>query len=285
MPNKFEKLEQFQKINSAMAVCPVVKQKVMVTGLTVGDDINIRTMITSPDVYDREISVLIYNHTEFTDLPSKPTYEDFISHISHPDRKMLLWAIYTATYKTIKNANIKCEECDTTFSKNIDVSNLMTEDTVSIWDHDELFTNYTYEYTHNLSDELRIKIYFAIPSIKDHLDLLKDISLDTMQSNFERFDSILSKVDELILMIRKIEIVDDSDGVDELTDTSDIRTCIDRFIPYTAQEDMSKHYNEHFEKYNPIFTYKCECSNEKCKHGISFDIDIETMLFKRFLDI
>jgi len=284
MSDKFSKLQNYQKMNSRMTICPIVKQKVMVSGLTVGDDINIRTMIGNPDVYDQELSTIMFNHTTFPDFPTQPTYDDFVANIAHSDRKMILWAIYAATYKTIKGAVIQCPECSTSIEKNIDVENLMKEDTVQVWQEDKPFSSYEYTFEYKLNDSLKLVLHLILPSIGDHLKLLKTISLDEMKSNFERFESILSKTDELLLMIRQIDIVDD-DGTDTITDISDIKVCIDRFIPFNSQEAITESYNEKFSKYDPKFNYSCDCTNEDCNHKISFDIDIETMLFKRFLDL
>jgi len=284
VPNKFSKLQNFQKINSRMTVCPIIKQKVMVSGLTVGDDINIRTMIGNPDSYDSELSTMMYNHTTFIDFPTQPTYDDFIENIAHSDRKMILWAIYAATYKTIKGAIIKCPECATSFEKNIDVETLMSDDTVQVWQESESFGSFIHEFKYQLNDNLSLTLHLVLPSIGDHLKLLKTMSLDVMKANFDRFESILSKTDELLLMIRKIDISDE-DGIETLETIDDIKTCIDRFIPYSSQESITESYNDTFDKYDPKFRYECECTNTKCKHPISFDIDIETMLFKRFLNL
>jgi len=256
----------------------------MISGLTVGDDINIRTMIGNPDSYDSELSTMMYNHTTFVDFPTQPTYDDFVENIAHSDRKMILWAVYAATYKTIKGAVIKCPECSESFEKNIDVESLMTDDTVQVWQESEPFGSFVHEFKYQLNEDLSLTLHLVLPSIGKHLKLLKTMTLEVMKANFDRFESILSKTDELLLMISKIDICD-SDGIETLTEVADIKTCIDRFIPYESQESISKSYNDTFDKYDPKFKYSCECTNSDCKHQISFDIDIETMLFKRFLDI
>jgi len=281
MSNRFSKLEKQQTVRSKMTVCPIIKQKVLVSPLTVGDDLHIRTMVAIPELYDSELSLMVFNHSKFTDLETQPTYDDFTRNISHTDRKMILWAIYVATYAKIKDAQISCPKCHEQFKQTIDVDKLMTDKTVSVWQEDKVFTEYSIKDEFRLDENTVINFYLKLPTIADHLSLLSGLSSDMMQQNFDRFETILSRTDELLLSVAKAEITDD-DGTDTFETIDDLRVMFDRYIPIDAQESISDKYDKTFDKYNPKFTHFCDCP--KCKHSFDFNIDIETILFKRFLN-
>jgi len=280
LKTKFEKLEGFQTVRSKLTVCPVIKQKVMVSPLTVGDDLHIRTMITSPELYDSELSIMIFNHCNFVDFP-EIKYDDFINNISHSDRKMLLWAIYVSTYEHIKNASISCPKCSESFEQTIDVDKLLTDKTVKVWDKELDFNDFTVQQTFEISDGTSLVFYLKLPAIAEHLSLLGNLSVEALQENFKRFESVLSRVDELALCISKIELIDE-DGTETFDTVNEVQTVLDKYVPIEQQDSIESLYDETFKDYTPVFTHHCTCPS--CSNEFHFDIDIETILFKRFLN-
>lgn len=100
----FRKLESHRSIRTRQVYCPVTKISVHTTPLTVGDDLSLRTMITSPDLYDQELASLMYDHCQFPDFDKRPTFEQFITSLSVFDRRAILWGVFSATYDKFEGA-------------------------------------------------------------------------------------------------------------------------------------------------------------------------------------
>ncbi len=272
-------------------------------------------MVSSPDLYDRELAILIYNHTDFPDvITEKPTFDEFIENISDFDKKSLLWGIYDSTYQTLGKHSITCPKCKAKLEENILAKDLVQPDTFTgIWDKDLDFNHFVYPVDIEIGDDDISKFVFniAIPSIKKHLDVLKLVTTDDMKANFTKFNSIVSKPEELTLITRSIEIYGGVPIVEEpeliatptdpiepnvvpvpvvvkpqtpddvITNVYEIHTIIKDFVTLDVINVVIDAFDEQFAKYNPSFKKIITCKT--CQNVFDFPIDVEVSLFRSFL--
>lgn len=284
----FKKLESHRNIRMRQVFCPVTKISIHTTPLTVGDDLSLRTMITAPDLYDRELASLIYDHCQFPDLEKKPTFEQFISSLSVFDRRSILWGIFSATYDKFEEQDVTCPNCKHQFKDVIKSAELLTEDFVKPWDKEETFLDYSHSVVIDINDEATglkdFTFSIGIPSIKHHFDILKLVSPQKMKENFEKFGQILSRTEELVLITRKIDIHTIEDGVlttDSIAGISDIHKAVHNYISIDTTNTVVTEYNSEFIKYNPVFKKLYECTS--CAFNFDYPVDLELALFRNFL--
>ena len=286
---KFEKLKS---IRSRQAFCPVANLRAVVTPLTVSDDLSLKTMVTSPDLYDRQMSILLYNHTEFPDIAGpKPSFDQFISLISDFDKKSLLFAIYDATYGTLGSTKITCPkpDCRHTSEVVINAKDLLQPDTIkAVWDKPTVFQDYSIAVDIPLGDTSgsgisRIVFNMAIPTIKTHLDTLKLISIDDLKDNFDKTNSIVSKTEELVMLTKSISIYGEDELVPDDTVTSqfEMHTIVQNYISLDVVGIVIDAFDKEFSMYNPEFKKSLKCSN--CGHNFDLPVDIEVALYRSFL--
>jgi hypothetical protein len=282
--NVLSKLEKIKSIRARQVYCPVSKIRAVVSPLTVEDDLTLKTMVSSPDLYDLELSKLIYSKSQFPDIPGdKPTFDQFIEATSDFDKKSLLWGIYEATYSTLGKHSPTCPKCKAKLEATILARDLLHADTFKqTWDKELVFNQYTIPVVieTGLEDIPQYIFNIAVPSIKKHLDVLKLITVDEMKDNFTRFNSIVSKVEELCLITKNIEIqsIDESDTIDNLFD---IHTIVQKYITLDVINNIIDKFDEEFKDYNPSFKKIIKCNS--CGNEFDFPIDIEVALFRSFL--
>jgi hypothetical protein len=278
------KLEKIKSIRSRQVYCPVAKLRAIVSPLTVQDDLTLKTMVSSPDQYDLELSHLIYNKSQFPDVPGdKPSFEQFIEVVSDFDKKSLLWGIYEATYSTLGKHNITCPKCKNKFESTIMAKDLLHIDTFKqTWEKEVSFDKYTVGVTIETGLEEISKYVFniGIPSIKKHLNVLKLITVDEMKDNFTKFNSIVSKVEEVTLITNSIEVhsIDETDVIDNIYD---IHSTVQQYVTLDVINDIIDKFDEEFKAYNPSFKKDIKCNS--CGNEFDFPIDIEVALFRSFL--
>jgi len=290
MSNALNKLKSYQKIRSQTVFCPIIRKEVIISPLTVGDDIHIRTMVVSPERYDDELSKMIFDHMELPGVDDLK-FDDFTANVSQFDKKYLLWGIFSATYAKITDVEVTCPSCKEGFKTNIMADDLIHDDTMNVWEEESSFQEFSIETDYKISDTVVLRFHMSIPSINKHLSTLKAISADKMRENFETFNAIMSKSDELMLITSYAELIEtipatEEDGepiveVDAIRSSSEIHALFDMYVPLDAEEMLVDTYNKYFEKYNPVFMNKCTCI--ECEHHFEFPVDIEMALFKRFL--
>jgi len=317
--NTLAKLQRMKAIRQRQVFCPVSKLRAITSPLTVNDDLALKTMVSSPDLYDRELAVLIYTHTDFPDVPTeKPSFDEFIENISDFDKKSLLWGIYDSTYQTLGKHNVTCPKCKAKSEETVLAKDLVQPDTFKgVWDKELDFNNFNYPVNIEIGDVEISKFVFniAIPSIKKHLDVLKLVTTDDMKSNFNKFNSIVSKPEELTLITRSIEIYSppeevvstDEDAIldpsvvqttpapapataetpvkqvpdDIITNVYEIHTIIKDFVTLDVINTVIDAFDEQFAKYNPSFKKIITC--KECQNVYDLPIDVEVSLFRSFL--
>ena len=285
------KLKALHNLRQQEIFCPVTKISVQTTPLTVGDDLSLRTMISSPDLYDREIAALIYKHTKFPTFEVRPTFDQFVDMFSSFDRKIMLYGIYSATYDKIGEDTITCPNCKFEFKDVIKSNEIINADVYSVWDKEKPFNEYYKEILIDIQPDTEntinsLNFITAVPSIRDYFNVLKLVSPEKMKYNFEKTNQILSKSEELTLITKAIQVnsnVAGNNEVDNINDLDNINTAINLYMSSDVVNEVIKQYNEEFEKYSPNFKKDYTCSN--CAHEYSVPVNIEVSLFRNFFKV
>jgi hypothetical protein len=264
----FKKLESHRNIRTRQVFCPVTKISIHTTPLTVGDDLSLRTMITSPDLYDMELASLIFDHCKFPDLEKAPTFDQFITSLSVFDRRAILWGIFSATYEKFEEQDITCPNCKHQFKDTIKSADLLNADFVVPWDKEKTFSDFELAVVIEINDEETglkdITFNVGIPTIKHHFDVLKLVSPAKMKENFEKFGQILSRTEELVLITKQIDIhtiENASLSTDSISGVIDIHKAVHNYISLDSTDVVVNNYNDEFIKYNPTFYKEYDCTN------------------------
>ena len=134
------KLRQLANIKKRQVLLPISKIRAMVTPLTVRDDLTLRSIVSSPDIYDRELSRLLYHHCELIDIEEeenrKLSFTEFCDRIADIDRKVLIWGLHEITYNEIGKQTIICDECGNEFTDTIKSEEVLHPDFVKFWDNE-----------------------------------------------------------------------------------------------------------------------------------------------------
>jgi len=261
---------------------PIAKKGAQVTPLLVGDDLSLRSSLTSPVGYDREIVGLIHNHTEIIeeDQNIQMPYDQFCREISNLDKLSLLWALYKSTYESLaKERQIQCpkQNCKKEFKIDIYLDELIHEDTYTPWDQSQPF----YEYGYPISVEKNGFIYefiTKIPSIQDNNRLLSTVSIEILQKNLDQSGSVFSKPQQMVLLTKAARLTSKEDGATAETDVlEEMLVTFHGNIPFTVSEEFFEKYNEHFSKYVPNFYKQVTCPF--CNHSYQYPVDLEVKEF------
>lgn len=283
------KLKAMHNLRQKEVLCPVTKFTVQTTPLTVGDDLSLRTMVSSPDLYDREIAALIYKHTKFPDFETRPTFDNFIDIFSSFDRRIILYGIYSSTYEIIsEKEELKCPNCKYEFTDTIKTEEIISPDSYTIWDKEVPFTEYKKTINVPIEPEKEntinsLDFITAVPSIRDYFNILKLVSPEKMKNNFDKTGQILSKSEELSLITQAIKVnsnVQGTNEIDTISDTPNINQAINMYITSDVVNSVVEQYNDEFDKYSPTFKKSYICSN--CGHEFDQFINIESSLFRTF---
>jgi DNA-directed RNA polymerase subunit RPC12/RpoP len=282
------KLSSLNKLKVREVYCPVSKVSVHTTPLTVGDDLSLRTMISSPEFYDREIASLIYKHATFPEFPNRPSFDQFIDMFSSFDRRLMLYGIYSSTYKVLAEDTIKCSNCGNEFKDKIKSEEIIDPESYQQWDKEKSFKEYFLEVPVDINPDEdntinHLVFITAIPSIRDNFNVLSLTSPDQIQYTFEKTGQILTRAQELTLVTKAIRLESTVNGQQEIDHIADIESkyrAISEYITSDVVIDVVSKYNEEFDKYSPSFGKKYTCSN--CGHEFSYGVNIESHLFRQF---
>lgn len=288
-------LDAVTKINSVKKVetiLPIARKVAHVTPLLVGDDLSLRTSLTSPVGYDREMIQILYNHHEFVeeDKNVKYKYQQFCQEVSNIDKISLLWALYRSTYDTLgsKDRKMTCPKdgCKSEFTNTIYLEDLVHEDTYFPWAEELQFHEFVHPIIVNYEAGGQTYVYeflTRLPSIQNNNQLLSMISIDVLQKNLEAIGSIFTKPQQMSLLTKAIRIssTDGSVPTAETADLTEMLMAFQNHIPYIVSEEFFDKYNEQFSKYIPKYYKELECP--MCKHKWTMNVDIELEFFRRCL--
>ena len=280
----FSALEKLKKIKQRETTCPILKQRAMTTPLMTIDDMTLKTTISSPDLYDLELTKLIFSHSVFPDLAEQPNFDQFINNLSYIDRKFLIWGIFASTYNTLGTLQITCPYCKNEFSDEIKAEQLIQSDTVKVWDKEQPFNEYfiTVTYECNVEGLFKIEFDLGFPNIAKHLSVMKLISADKLKDNFAKFGTLFSKSEELAVVTRMIRVYTSPEDIDpqRYITIPQIHQVIVNFLTMDISDFVLNEYDKHFVEYVPTFKKPYTCS--ECGNDFDYIADPEASLYRQF---
>jgi len=279
------------RIKKQEIILPIARAQALVSSLRVGDDLGLRTSITSPVNYDRDMSKLLYELTDIVyaegEVPKKENFEKFCGTISNIDKICLIWGLYKSSYDTLGERTLKCEKenCKTVFKQEITLESLIQEDTFTIWDEDKPFYNFIYDIQVPYLDYIYL-FETRIPSIRDNNRLLSNISVNALQNNLNQTGSLFTRREQLTLLSKSVAVVPkgNSTSANDIPRTENMQEMLlafTEYVPSIVSEGFFEEYNKKFDKYYPKFYTNVPCSN--CGNLIKFEIDLEIEFFRRSL--
>ena len=280
----FSALEKLKKIKQRETTCPILKQRAMTTPLMTIDDMTLKTTIASPDLYDLELTKLIYSHTIFPDLNDQPSFDHFITNLSYIDRKFLIWGIFASTYNTLGTLQITCPFCKNKFSDEIKAEQLIQPDTVKVWDKEPSFNDFfiTVTYDCNVDGLYKIEFDLGLPNIAKHLSVMKLLTSEKLKDNFAKFGTLFSKSEELAIITRMIRVYvspEDTDPKRYIT-LPQIHQVIVTFLTMDISDYVLDEYSKQFDDYIPTFKKPYTCS--ECGNDFDYIADPEASLYRQF---
>jgi len=284
----FNNLGNLSKIKQREVFCPIANLRAITTPLLASDDLVLRTTISSVDTYDFELIKLIFKHVKFPDLEMSGqqfNLNAFLSNLSHVDKQVILWGIFASTYGTLGDQTLSCRHCKHDNVVNINLNDLIHDDSFELWGESVPFTDYIYPIPKIINIENIYSITFntSLSTIRQHLDILALIPANKLKENFEKSGAIFSRAEELASVTRNIVVhnsVEDTEPAVFET-VNENHSIISKFIPLDIIDDILTSYGDKFDKYAPKFKKDITCSN--CGQDFTFSTDIEFSLFKRFL--
>lgn len=288
-----EVASQIPDIKKTEIVCHIARKTAYVTPLLTGDDLSLRTTLTSPANYDRELAQLLHRHTEFHEEGENKQYPflQFCQQLSNLDRIALLWAMYKATYDDLDtNREITCENenCkNPTFYKHITMDDLIHNDTFYPWEETNEngdivpFTEYRYTINVNYDEDVYYQFSTKVPTIQDNNQMIGMLSVDALQYNLQNIGSVFSRPQQITLIADGIRIGSKSGTFEmvETTDKNEILHALDSYIPNSVSKSMLKEYNKKFNKYEPRFYKEVDCPS--CGYKFNYTVDLELEFFWR----
>lgn len=284
------RLSQLSTIKKTMTALPIIKKQVNVTPLVVGDDLALRTSLTSPVFYDREMVKLIHSHMEYVDEEDneKINYTKFSRQTSNIDKLSLLWALFKATYETLGKRNFtcdnpNCEKNKVPFQEEVLLEEIIHDDTYTVWNEDSPF----YEFRFQIDvpyEELIYQFQSKLPSIHDNNRILSTMSNEVLQRNLDNLGSVYSRAQNMALLIEAIQIIGKAGSDFEPMQTENLQEilmALQSYIPYEVSEEFFKQYNKKFDKYIPKFYRTAKCP--ECGKEVRNDFDLEVEFFRRSL--
>ncbi len=278
-------LNQIKNIKKFETTLPIAQKAANIVPLMVGDDLSLRSSITSPSGYDREIINLLYNKVEFVHETKtyKETFDNFCNQISNIDKIVLLWSLYKCTYESLGLRNLTCDKCKDNldkpfqFKEEIFIDELLHEDSLVAWEEDIPFYKYTFVIEIEYED-IVFKFSTVIPTIFKYNQILGMVSTADLQTNLDKLGQVFSKPMQLSLLTNQIEIIMNNETSIGKS-IQEILMAFDGQIPEVVSEEFYEKYNEKFNQYLPKFYKDIKCPN--CANIIKHEIDIETEFFRR----
>lgn len=269
---------------------PIAKKQAIVTPLKVGDDLSMRSSLTSPVSYDREITRMMYDHSEFVlaegETPVKENFERFCATMSNIDKICLIWALYKTTYETLGQRSFTCgkENCKSEFKREILLDSLIQEDTFTIWAEDKSFYDFIFPIEVDYEDFTYL-FESRLPSIKDNNRLLSNLSIDALQNNLNQTGALFTRREQMTLLSKSVSILRKGASPDNETprteNMQEMLMAFTNYVPHIVSEDFFKKYRDKFDKYYPKFYTNVNCP--ACGDEIKFQIDLEIEFFRRSL--
>ena len=281
--NVFSALTQLANSKRHEFIMPLINQRIVATQLLVGDDIQLRTSLVSPDLYEREITKLVYNHIEFIDEQiKKPDFETFLRTITHIDRQSAVWAIVNASYDTLGSQTLVCPNCKYKFEDNITYDELIQPGTLTAWQETTPVSQFTIDHIETVDteqiDSIKFKLY--IPVIQKRIDLMNFIGIDKINHNFEQTKSLFSDSENMTLITALIELKFKTGQTQSITSMQEIHMVYKSYIPQGISKNVLTTFDDKLGKYANRFYKPYKCS--KCSYDFDYSVDPEKTLYENF---
>ncbi|MEM4385262.1 MAG: hypothetical protein QXD03_01805 [Candidatus Anstonellales archaeon] len=275
------KLKILSEIKKREVVLPIVMERVITKPLLVGDDLSIRSSVVSPDLYDMNITKMIYNHLEFPNRDRKPTFDEFISTITNVDRQCALWGILSGTYGKIENEEVTCNKCGKTFKITVPYDDLIHDDTFTLWNENKPHTEYvrTVEFDINSGDILKLEVDIGLLPISRRLGVMGFVTVDKIRENFNLTKTIFSLSEQMSTITKEIRVVG-TEGTVKIDSIQEILIAYNNYLTYDIIEKIAEEFS-YFNKYTPKFYVNITCNN--CSDIIRYEVDMELGLFRSYL--
>jgi len=196
-----------------------------------------------------------------------------------------LWGILFSSYKTLGEQQITCSECNNKFKDEVTLESIIQDDSITLWDEEETFKDYNYiieEKVEGIDTINRIVFNTGIPTIADHLEILRLITTEKLKENFEKFNSLTTKSEDLATVTRSIYVykTEDDKEPDIFSTARDVHHVIHAYLLMDFCEDVFAKYNTRFSKYLPAFKKPYVCS--ECNKDFNFNVDMEVALLRHY---
>lgn len=281
-----ENVINYKKTEGGLPIC---KMSCQVVPFLTGDDLALKTSVTQPDGYDKDLNKLLCEKTRFFNPEKKEfqsiSLDQFKKNLSIYDRKTLLFLEQMITYETLGKRNITCPKSSNdgnphSFEKEIFYNECQQEDSLKIWDKPQPFTEYTFPIECNFGDYVFI-FNTKLPSLEKSAEILTYIDIATMQRNFKTEGTPLSKANKIALYSDSIELYkkNNIESKQIARSMQEIIAFTERSLPLNISQTVLNEYNNHFGIYEPKFYVKMKCPI--CGHEFDYILDTEFELLFR----
>lgn len=285
--SKFQNFDILSKVKQRQIHCPISNLRAMTSTLLTIEDLVLKTTLSSIDIYDEQLTNILFDHTIFIDRQPM-TIDEYIDNISILDRRVITWGVFASSFNTLGKLQIQCPECGFTFENEVFAEELIQEDSFVLWDKPQPFNEFVYPITivPNLEGVYKIELLTSIPSIRQYISTIRLIPPEKIKENFKKSGTIMSKPEELTSVTRCIRLweSESSPAPIEWLDTEEIHFVIGRKFPIALTKYALEQYDTEFGKYLPVFKKKFTCPNKQCGKDFFFIADPEVSLFRQFLE-
>jgi len=279
-------MEVISNIKKQEVPLPIARKTAVVSPLRVGDDLSLRSSLTSPVNYDRQMTRLIFDLTEFIASEGQPlvkeNFEYYCKTTSNIDKICLIWGLYKTTYETLGRRTFKCdkENCKHEFKQDVMLDSLIQEDTFYAWDEEIPFHEYIFEIVVPY-EQFEFIFESKIPSISDNNRVLSNLSIDSVQENFQTGGNLFSRSEQMTLLNRSVAIksVANPNNIPKTENMQEMLIAFRKHVPLTVSEKFFVEYNKKFDKYYTKFYTEILCP--QCGNKIKYTVDLESEFFRR----
>lgn len=263
LPQAMSAINALQVLSGTRSVeieLPILKTNVVVTPINGSEDLKLRTMRSSGATFIKNFNTLLFEHSTFKDIKFSGI-QDFQSHLTPPDKAMLVYALLTATFSKLPEKVITCPACKQQHTYSFPPNAMLHGDTLTNkWNLDKDFTDYLIE------SEIvpGFKVFYAMPTEVDRLSILEAKSNAEMRDSVDVDNDVLSAIELFCIYIKKLEIKNGDDTIiltDKLFDVIPTIKGMPLDLQTILLDDISV---APLVEFNPNFYLNIKCSNEDC---------------------
>jgi hypothetical protein len=252
-----------EKLPEYEVITPQTKLSFNIKSLNVFGEENLKGSFVVSVKMIEHLNRCIYDSiTSFPD--SIKSYEDFLSKVTTVDREALLYGLYHITYDEIRNYDVICASCDTTYNVTVSSS--------------DIFSICMYPGT---DDILKKMVPVTLPVFKSVVPYIKQPSLQQEYEQLKSFSPMLGKntgiVNDILIIDRFEELDDAGAPLNSWTRSDDIMDAYRSLSP-KDKRTINKEYEENFGKYSVELKMKPTCT--KCGHVEEVTIDLVSQFFR-----